>query len=63
MLVLKRRKDDRIRISHPDGPIWLTVVGFDSRGSVRLGFQGPESVTIDREEVHDRKEEEDADSR
>lgn len=58
MLILKRRKRQRIKIG--DG--WLTVIDIDRNG-VRLGFEFPSGVTILREELipisegHDGKEE------
>lgn len=47
MLVLSRRKDERIDIG---GGIVITVV--DIRGDkVRLGIEAPESVSINRREI------------
>lgn len=52
MLVLSRRPDERIRIGED---IFVTVVAV--RGdAVRLGFEAPVEVVIDREEVWVRKQ-------
>lgn len=51
MLVLSRKKNERIVI---DDRIVLVVV--EIRGDkVRLGFDAPRDVTIDRQEVHEAK--------
>ena len=52
MLVLSRQRRQRIVIG--DGQITLTVVAIDG-GRVRLGIEAPESVRVDREEVHRRR--------
>lgn len=56
MLVLKRRVGERIRLSLPGGDwVWVTVVKCDySPGGgkvVVLGFDAPEHVVIQREEL------------
>ena len=56
MLVIGRREGERIRIMTPDGPLWLLVVEATG-GRVRLGFRGPASAEILREELVARKEE------
>ena len=49
MLVLSRKKDERIMINHD---IIITVI--DIRGDkVRLGIQAPEGVSVHREEVYE----------
>ncbi len=48
MLVLARKLGQRIRISDD---VTITVLKID-RGRVRLGFEGPRHVRIDREEVY-----------
>lgn len=54
MLVLSRKKNEEIIISHPDGNLVLSVV--DLRGDkVRLGISAPESVEIHRREVWEAK--------
>jgi carbon storage regulator len=52
MLVLTRRLNEAIVI---EGGIRVTVVGVKG-DKVRLGVEAPESVRVDREEVHDRRE-------
>src|SRR5947209_2518745 len=51
MLVLTRRAGEQIVI---DGNIVLTVVASEGN-KVRLGIQAPQSVRIDRAEVHQRR--------
>ena len=53
MLVLSRRKGEKIVISHPSGPITVEVVEVRSKdnGQVRLGVTAPQDVSINREEV------------
>lgn len=53
MLVFTRKVDDRVCITLPDGSrIWLTVVDVDSsQRRVRLGFEAPCEIEINREEV------------
>ncbi len=51
MLVLSRRPGEEIVIN---GNIRVTVV--EIRGNqVRIGITAPPSVTVDRQEVHDRR--------
>lgn len=54
MLILTRRPHESIRI----GPrVRITVLGF--KGSqVRLGIEAPPDVSVDREEVWERKQHE-----
>ena len=52
MLVLSRKLGETIVI---DGNVTVTVLEV-SGGRVRLGFNGPPSVPIHREEVHNRIE-------
>jgi carbon storage regulator len=51
MLILSRRPNESLRIG---GNVVITVVGF-SGNQIRLGITAPQSVVIDREEVHQRK--------
>jgi carbon storage regulator len=51
MLILSRRPNESLRIA---GNIIITVVRF-SGNQIRLGITAPSHVTIDREEVHQRK--------
>jgi len=50
MLVLSRKKGQRIRISDT---VTVTVLGVRG-GNVQLGIEAPPSVPIHREEVHRR---------
>ena len=50
MLVLSRRLGETIVI---DGGIRITVVAVDSN-RVRLGIEAPKTVRVNREEVHNR---------
>jgi carbon storage regulator len=51
MLVLTRRVDETIVIA---GDIRVTVVAVQG-DKVRLGIVAPEAVTVDREEIHQRR--------
>ena len=51
MLILSRRPNESLRIA---GNVVITVVGF-SGNQIRLGITAPPHVSIDREEVHQRK--------
>ena len=51
MLVLTRRLGEEIVIS---GNIRISVVALQG-DRVRLGIEAPESVTVDREEVYERR--------
>ncbi len=51
MLVLSRKKRERIWIGES---VVMTVVEVRN-GQVRLSFEAPEGVSIDREEVRDRR--------
>ncbi len=53
MLVLTRRQGETIIIN---GDIQVSVVALQG-GKVRLGIEAPEWVTVDRQEVHDRRAE------
>jgi carbon storage regulator len=52
MLVLTRRLGEEIVI---DGNIRVTVVGVKG-DKVRIGISAPDSVVVDRQEVHRRRE-------
>lgn len=55
MLVLKRKIDQVIVVTGPDGSeTRVTLVDVD-RTAVRLGFTAPPGVTIDRLEVYETK--------
>jgi carbon storage regulator len=51
MLVLTRRLGEEIVIG---GNVFVRVVGIEG-GKVRIGIAAPESVVIDRSEVHARR--------
>ena len=51
MLVLTRHCGGQIVIA---GDIVLTVVSIEGN-KVRLGFDAPKSIRVDRKEVHDRR--------
>jgi len=52
MLVLTRRLGEEIII---DGNIRLTVVSIKG-DRVRIGIEAPPSVTVDRQEIHERRQ-------
>jgi len=56
MLILSRRPDESLCIG-PD--IVITVLGIKGN-QVRLGIRAPKDVVVDREEVHLRKQREQA---
>ncbi len=56
MLVLTRRRNEKIRVGHDVVFTVLTVGG----GQVKIGVTAPEDVTVDREEVYQRKQREKA---
>lgn len=51
MLVLSRKLGETIVVNNH---IRITVVGI-SRGHVRLGIAAPDEVTVDRQEIHERR--------
>lgn len=56
MLVMSRQLHERIRIKLPDGRfIWVQVALID-RAKVRLAFDAPRDVQIDREEIAEMKD-------
>lgn len=56
MLVLTRKAGEQIIIANN---IRITVVAVGP-GRVKIGIEAPPSVSIDRQEIHDRKQVEDA---
>jgi carbon storage regulator len=50
MLILSRRKDERVVIS--EGKIVITVVDIQA-DKVRLGITAPKDVSVHRQEVYD----------
>lgn len=58
MLVLGRRAGEAVRVivAGPSGPAVLRVTLLKiQNGKIRLGFEGPEAFTIEREELTTRK--------
>jgi sRNA-binding carbon storage regulator CsrA len=54
MLVISRKKRERVRIAVPDGPvIWVTLCDSRRNDRAQLGFEAPRGVQIDREELLD----------
>ena len=51
MLVLSRKVGEEIIIN---GNVRVRIVQIDG-GKVRIGFVAPDDVTIDRQEIHDKK--------
>lgn len=54
MLVITRRPGEWVVITVGDVEIRMQLNEF-IRGKIRLSFDAPRSVQIDREEVHERK--------
>jgi len=55
MLVLSRKRQEKLIITLPDGRL-ITVVVVEIRGDkVRLGTLAPADCQVDREEVHNAK--------
>ena len=54
MLVLTRQTKEEIEITIGGQTVRLKVVSID-RDKVRLGFNAPKDVVVDRKEVADRK--------
>lgn len=58
MLVLTVKRNRRVIITMPDGRLITLMVCEIDAGKVRIGIAAPEDVTIDRDDVHDRKQHE-----
>ncbi len=56
MLVLTRKVGEKIVLDHPDGLITVVLVEIGGSGKVRLGFDAPDTVSIDRKEVREKIE-------
>jgi len=54
-LVLTRNVATSVIIGEGDNEVRMTVVGV-SRGQVRLSFEAPKHVIIDREETREKRE-------
>lgn len=52
MLILTRRQGQSLMIGKD---IRVTVMGFNGQGQVRIGVDAPKDVTVDREEIAERK--------
>lgn len=60
MLVLARRKSERIILRTPDGTV-IVVTAVEIRGQagkVKIGIDAPPEVMVDREEIYIKKLEE-----
>ena len=55
MLALSRRVGERVVIGDPANPLGVVQVVAVSGDKVRLGFDFPRDVAINREEVAERK--------
>jgi len=55
MLILSRKVDKSVVVGEGDDTVTVTVVEIKG-DKVRLGFEGPRNIPIDREEVRVRKE-------
>lgn len=60
MLVLGRKKDERVFITCPNGTRITVIVCRHNNDRCEIGFDAPDDVKIDREEVADIKREGDA---
>ncbi len=52
MLVLSRKKGEKIVIVLPDENITVEVIEIRSGDKVRLGIEAPRSIPVHRQEVH-----------
>ena len=57
MLILQRRPGESIMIG---GNIEVKVLGYNEATGVRIGIEAPKDVTINRLEVHERIQQQDA---
>jgi carbon storage regulator CsrA len=57
MLVLQRKYNEKINVIHNGETITITVVEI-AKNSVRLGFAGPRTFDVEREEVTNALKEE-----
>lgn len=59
LLTLGRRTNEKIIMTLPDGQLVeitpSAINGFNGKGQVRLQFEAPECVKIDREEIYKAK--------
>lgn len=55
MLVLSRKKDEKIILKCPDYPdIKITVVRIDNKNKVRIGIEADKEITVLRSELDDQ---------
>ena len=54
-LVLTRSEMQRVFINTDEGLIKVTVLQSQKNGQVRLSFEAPPEIIIDREEVYNRR--------
>ncbi len=59
MLVISRKDNEQVIVTH-NGERMTIRTYKDAHGKHRLAFDAPPSFTIDREEIHERKEAEHA---
>jgi len=54
-LVLSRNEGQKVVLSEEGGSIIATITALEARnGRMRLDFEAPRSVSVDREEVYER---------
>lgn len=53
MLILTRKIEQSVTISHPDGPITVMLVGIARNDRASIGIDAPQSVEILRTELLD----------
>ena len=52
-LVLSRREGEKVLVSTRDGDVLITVI--EAGGVVKLAFDGPKTIPINREEIARQK--------
>ncbi len=55
LLVLTRKEKDIIIIN---GNIKVCVLGVNNHGQYRIGIDAPQNISVDRQEIHEKKESE-----
>lgn len=56
MLILSRTVDEEVWIEMPDGRVIRVMVVALRAGKVRIGFDAPDDVAVDRREVAEAKQ-------
>ena len=51
MLVLGRKRGERLAIDTANGRVWVSVVACTEGSKVRIGVDAPADVTVTREEL------------